>query len=144
MVRDGGQNVGCRTPPVTYEHYAAFSVGATFQGKTSGTHKALFLFGHDAKGQSVVVPNDLITGTQLLWYVLQNTVDPSGLLRSTLREQPILRDWLASNVMPASSCSVNSTHDYCCSRGRCGISPIDFNRDLAMSLPASRTKGLAQ
>jgi hypothetical protein len=120
--------------PVTYTRYAEFTIDATLDGKSSGPHKALFLFGADAKGKPVVVPSDMITATQMIWSILRNPTDPQGLLLSIVREQPVMRDWLSSNIMPAGSCSVTSTHDYCCSKGRCGISPVDFNRDMAISV----------
>jgi len=38
-----------------------------------------------------------------------------------------------ANVMPAESCT--AIHEYCCSKGRCGINPVDFNRDMTTSVP---------
>jgi len=66
-------------PKATYTRYAAFSVNVTFQGRSSGLHKVLFLFGSD-QGKEIVAQNDLISGPQSLWDALYRPFYPRGLL----------------------------------------------------------------
>jgi hypothetical protein len=133
------------TVPVTYTRYAAFTVDATFAGQSTGTHKAIFFFGTDPNGKEYVAVNDLLSGTQALWAALQKPMYPTGLLSSNLRELPAVAGWLRSNEMPvASSCAAGSVagkHDLCCTKGRCGLSVTDLNRDLAAPLPRPRDGG---
>ena len=114
----------------TYTRYAAFTVNATFQGKSTGPHKAIFFFGKDSDGNDVVTPNDLISGTSAMWSALKNSYYPTGLLQSRLRGTPAVNDWVRANEVPAESCSTKAG-DVCCSRGKCGLSQADVNRDLS-------------
>jgi hypothetical protein len=123
-----------KTAPATYLRYAAYTVNATLNGKSSGPRKALFLFGVDAKGIPFVIPDDLLTES-IISQGLVFPEDPTGLLLSPVRENQILRDWMTANIMPAESCSASSTKQYCCSKDRCGIAPVDFNQRLATSVP---------
>ena len=59
---------------VTYTRYVAFTVDATYQGKSTGPHKAIFLFGTDTKGNEVIAQNDLISGGQVLWGLTEATL----------------------------------------------------------------------
>jgi hypothetical protein len=122
-------------PLVTYTRYAEFTVNATFQGKSTGPHKAIFFFGTDAKGKEFVAGNDLISGSGVLNFIANDPgqTDPSGLLMNKLRESPIMADWLRANIVTESACS--STQALCCSHGRCGISSTAFNNALATPLP---------
>lgn len=126
--------------PVTYTRYAAFTADLSFQGKTTGPHRAIFLFGVDPGGNEFVAENDLVSGTQIgIWHLLQTPSYPAGFLRSKLREIPAVSTWIRANEMPASSC--NQTRlDVCCSHGRCGISQTDLNRDLSAPLPFAKEK----
>jgi hypothetical protein len=123
-----------KTAPATYLRYAAYTVNATLNGKSSGPRKALFLFGVDVRGTPFVIPDDLLTES-IISQTLVYPEDPTGLLLSPVRENQVLRDWMSANIMPAESCSVSSTKQYCCSKDRCGISPVDFNQHLATSVP---------
>lgn len=125
------------TTPITYTRYAAFTVNVRLQGKSSGPHRAIFFFGNDIKGREYVAENDLISGGEL-GYALYPNNDPSGLLLGKIREAPIVANWLRNNVMPASDCPASTQHAWCCSHGRCGISPVDFNKDLAIPLPGPK------
>lgn len=116
--------------PITLTRYVAFTVNATFDGKSTGSHKAIFLFGTDNSGKEVVVPNDLISGPQPIWDVLIKPAYPVGLLRTESRDVPVVANWIRANTMPASSCS-SSKQDVCCSQGRCGLAPADVSRDLS-------------
>jgi hypothetical protein len=120
--------------PVTYTRYAAFTVDVSFQGKSTGPHKAIFFFGTDAKGKEVVAQNDLLSGPMALWDVPQKQAYPAGLLRSRMRDVPVVANWVRANEMPAASCT-STKGDLCCTHDRCGISEADLNRDLAAKLP---------
>lgn len=126
---------------VTYTRYASFTVDATFQTHSSGPHKAIFLFGTDNHGMESVAVNDLTTGVQALWDVLQETEYPAGLLRSGLRDTPTVASWIRENEMPTASCVSTRGDDICCSHGHCGISVADMNRDLSTPLPEPKKTG---
>lgn len=123
--------------PVTYTRYAAFTVDASFQGRSTGPHKAIFLFGTDGKGKEVVAQNDLLSGPTPLWNVRQQPSYPEGLLRSKIRDVPVVANWIRANVMPAADCT-ETRGDLCCTHDRCGISETDMNRDLATKLPTPK------
>ena len=125
-----------KSNPVTFTRYAAFTVDVSLDGKSTAPHKALWLFGTDSHGKQFVAENDLISGTGTkLSSILAAPEYPSGLLQTKLRENPNVSTWLRSNEMPAASCGVPAHSDLCCSKGRCGISPVDFNRDMPAPLP---------
>lgn len=127
--------------PVTFTRYAAFTVDASLDGKSSGPHKALYLFGTDSKGKEFVAEQDLITGGHSgMWQLLITPNYPAGFLQSALRNTPAVSAWIRSNEMPASSCDATK-HNVCCLHGRCGISQTDINRDLATPLPLSKNGG---
>ena len=122
---------------VIYNRYAAFTVNASFQGESTGPHKAFFIFGAYGHGRESIIACDPITGEHDnvgLSDLLAEPDYPEGFLRGKLRENPEIADWVRSNEMPASSCG-SPTGKVCCSRGRCGISEADLNRDLATPLP---------
>ncbi len=119
--------------PVNFTHYVAFTVNTTFDGKSTGPHKAIFLFGTDDNGKEVVVPNDLISGPQPIWDVLSKPAYPAGLLLTEFRDVPVVANWIRANTMPASSCTL-SQRDVCCSQGHCGLAPADVSRDLSTPL----------
>lgn len=123
--------------PITYTRYAAFTVNVTFQGRSTGPHKAIFFFGTDSTGKQFVSGNDLESGTTALYYFANHPAELSGLMLGKLREMPVVAEWLRNNVVPASSCS-SDAQSVCCDHGRCGISPIEFNKDLSVPLPAPK------
>lgn len=126
--------------PIAFTRYAAFTVNATFEGKSSGPHKAIFLFGKGQDGKpEFVADNDLITGQNPVWYFLNNPTDLSGILLGRLREAPVVADWMRNNVMPASDCPRNS-EVACCSHGRCGLAPVPFNQDMSVPLPPRKDR----
>jgi hypothetical protein len=127
--------------PVTYTRYASFTVNATFQGHSSGPHKAIFFFGTDSHGMESIALNDLISGVQPLWDGIQSTQYPTGLLRSSLRDTPTVASWTRANDMPTASCAPTKGDDICCSHGRCGISVANMNRDLSTPLPQPKKSG---
>ena len=123
-----------KASPPTFLRYAAYTVTATLEGKSSGAWKAIFFFGVDANGTPMIIPDDLLAASILTQSVL-SPEDPKGLLLSPVRDNPVMRDWITQNIMPAESCSATSTRHYCCSKDRCGLSPVDFNQNLATSVP---------
>jgi hypothetical protein len=143
MARTVSQVVAIGTPywsgksnPVTYTRYAAFTVDVSLDGQSTGPHKALWLFGTDSHGKEFVAENDLISGTGTkLSSILAAPMYPAGLLQTKLRENPNVSTWLRSNEMPAASCGPANQTDLCCAKGRCGISPADFNHDMSTPLP---------
>jgi hypothetical protein len=126
-------------PPVTYTRYAEFTVDVTFQGQSSGPHKAIFFFGKDAKGKEYLAPNDIISGPSPLDFVANNPteMEPTGLLLGAIREAPVMASWIRANVISEFTCS-ETTQALCCSKGHCGLAPTVFNRDLSTQLPAPK------
>lgn len=120
--------------PVTYSEYAAFTVNASYQGRSTGPHKAIFLFGTDAHGNKFIVPNDLLSGGQALADLLMKPTYPSGLLQSRMREIPMIAEWIRLNTVSTSEC-LSKQSDLCCTQGKCGLSSVDINRDLSQPLP---------
>lgn len=128
-------------PGLTFTRYAAFTVNVTFQSKSSGTHRAIFFFGRDANGREAVAPNDIISGPGILYNIRDTPVYPGAFLSSDLRDVPVVSAWIREQGMPASECSTTPKEALCCSRGRCGISQTDLNRELAAPLPQPKTSG---
>lgn len=127
---------------VTFTRYAAFTVDATFQGKSSGPHRAIFFFG-DASGKEVIAPNDPISGPSSLLNIRDIPAYPIAFLASDVRDVPVVAAWVRSHEISSASCSAKSRM-LCCSGGRCGISQTDLNRDLSMPLPKAKTPGGGQ
>ncbi len=123
------------TEPATYTHYAAFTVATEFQGKSTGPHKAFFLFGYNADGKEVVSPQDLYSGAQGLWKVLKQQVYPDQLLTSTFREAPGMAEWIKANTVADTYCS-SVRSDLCCHEGRCGMAQSKVS--LALEAPTSQ------
>lgn len=128
-------------PLVTYTRYAEFTVDVTFQNQSSGPHRAIFFFGKDAKGNEYVATNDVISGPSPLDYVANNPseMEPSGLLLGKVREAPVMASWIRANVTSESACT-EATQALCCSQGKCGVSPVTYNRDLSVPLPAPKER----
>lgn len=125
--------------PINYTRYAAFTVDLTFDGKSVGPYKALFLFGTNGSGKEAnSAMLDPISGNALVATAGHDTY-PAGLFQTRMRELPQVADWIRANEMPAASCS--TPHEVCCSHGRCGISQADVNRDLSKPVPQERFGG---
>lgn len=133
------------SPPkkVTYTRYAAFTVNASFQGESTGFYSAFFVFGADADGKQYLEAYDAISGEHdnvSLSSILSEPGYPEGFLRGSLREHPAIASWIRVNEVAASSC-ILAKENLCCSKGRCGISTEDFNRDLSTPLPWTKDGG---
>jgi hypothetical protein len=125
---------------VTYTRYAAVTVNATFQGESTGPYKVIFLFGTYGQGKEQIQVYDLMSGEHDnvgLGNLLTEHGYPEAFLQSRLRDNLIIAGWIRTNEMPALSCSAVKA-DLCCSKGRCGISETDLNRDLSGPFPDSR------
>lgn len=110
-----------RPPGMTFSRYADFHVTVKFQNKTRSYRAALF-FGADSAGKPIVIPVDTVTGSSALNYFLENTVYPSTLLQTHLRQHPVVSEWLNSGQ------AVCSPGKACCDPGtlKCGISAHDM------------------
>lgn len=125
---------------LTYTRYAAFTVNATFRNESTGPYKALFLFGTYGKGKEQILAYDLMSGEHDnvgLGNILTEHGYPEAFLQSRLRENPVIASWIRANEMPASSCNAVKV-DLCCSKGRCGISETDLNKDLSAPIPVAQ------
>lgn len=116
------------------QRYASYTVTLRYKGKVRGPYKAMFVFGHDAKGNEVVQPSDPTADNIALGYALQLPLFPDGLVRTRLREYPVVADWLEANTVPG-ACSAGNGN-LCCDleRVKCGPGRDDL-RD-ALSKPA--------
>src|SRR5271156_843854 len=123
-----------------FTRYAAYTVNATLQGKTTAPHRAVFFFGHDASGKEVVNSEDPIDDTGGLYHIQNVRAYPGAFLSSDVRDVPVVAAWVRSHEMPSASCSATA-RTLCCSQGHCGISQSDINRDLAAPLPPTRNGG---
>ena len=65
--------------PLSFSRYVAYTVNATFQGKSTGPYNAFFWFGTDSKGNSATKPVDLISGHLVSAALGPDSVYPAGL-----------------------------------------------------------------
>jgi hypothetical protein len=115
-----------------YTRYATFTVSVTFQGQTS-SGKAIAFFGTDAKGTWFFTPQNPILDFGGSLPSEGASFYPKGLMRTQLRETPVLADWFASQAISASSCTAVK-HTLCCSGSRCGVSVTDLQEELSTPL----------
>jgi hypothetical protein len=127
-----------------FTRYAAYTVNATFHGKSTGPHRAIFFFSHDASGKEVTSPHDLISATGMLYKIQEAPSYPGAFLSSDVRDVPVVAAWVRSHEMSATACSAAAAKTICCSGGHCGISQTDLNRDLSAPLPAKTPAGGGQ
>jgi hypothetical protein len=123
---------------ITLTSYASYTVNTTYQGKSTGNYKALFLFGIDAHGKPVVFARDMLV-EQPLTEVLSNpsgfaSAYPAGLLKSRLRDTPAIEHFIETNRRQDVMCS-KEFKELCCDGGKCGIRESSVRRDLAVQLP---------
>jgi hypothetical protein len=126
---------GVERPKAAWQTYANYTVTVTFQGKTQGPYRAMFIFGHDENGNEVVEPADQITDNTALAEALHETLFPAALVSTRLRLNPTAANWIAANQMADSSCSVGKG-DVCCDLNtlKCGPSRADVSAALAQRL----------
>ncbi len=125
-----------QAPSTLWQRFVSYSVTVTFQGKTRGPYSAIFIFGHDSKGNAMVMPEDATTASTALATVLAVHLFPGPLVESSLRTYPVVSHWLAARQISAASCS-HGQQDVCCDleRLRCGPSEEDVADGLSKPLP---------
>jgi|ERR1700691_428580 len=123
-------------PMGLWQRYASYSVTVTFQGKSYGPYKALFLFGHDMKGDEVIYPEDGTTDARGLAFVMHEHLFPDALLRTRLRSSPVVTSWLNARQMSGASCSAGQG-DVCCDLAKlqCGPGSEDVADAVSKPLP---------
>jgi hypothetical protein len=122
--------------PIQWQRYASYSVTVTFQGKSRGPYKALFVFGHDTKGNEMLVPEDGTIDSIALATALSVHLFPDPFVRSRLRTFPVVANWLNAKQKSGSACSVGQ-RDVCCDliQLQCGPGSRDVTEWLAKPLP---------
>jgi hypothetical protein len=123
-------------PDGLWQRYASYTVTVTFQGKTIGPYKALFFFGHNAKGDEAIEPRDSITDNVGLGEVLAQHLFPDAFVLTKLRTYPVVANWLAANQASGPNCSAGKG-DVCCDlvKLQCGPGREDMAVGLARPLP---------
>jgi hypothetical protein len=126
-------------PEGLWQRYASYSVIVNYQGKSRGPYRALFLFGHDSKGEEVIEIHDATTSISGLAFALSAKLFPDALVLTHWRAYPVVSDWLDLNQMSGPSCSVGQD-DVCCDllKLKCGPKSEDAAAGLAKTLPMGR------
>ncbi len=129
-------------PQAQWRRYASYSVKVSYQGKTRGPYKALFLFGRDAQGNEIIAPEDGTTNAASLGIVLTLHLFPDAFVSTRLRKLPVVTNWLSANEMQDASCSVGKG-DVCCDLIglKCGPGRVDLTDGLSKPLPVATQKG---
>jgi hypothetical protein len=119
-----------------WETYASYSVTVTFQGKSRGPYKGLFIFGHDDKGNEVIEPKDETTSIPGIAFALSEPLFPEPFVLTRMRSLPVVVNWLDANEMSGPGCSVGKG-DVCCDlvKMKCGPGRADVSAGLARALP---------
>jgi len=125
-----------QAPTTQWQRYASYSVTVTFQGKSRGPYKALFVFGHDDKGNEMVMPEDATTDSVALATVLAVHLFPEALVRTTLRTYPVVANWVSAHRSFSATCS-RGQGDVCCDlvQLQCGLGSGDVSDGLSTPLP---------
>jgi hypothetical protein len=128
-------------PEGLWQRYASYSVTVTFQGKTRGPYKALFIFGTDSKGNpgnERLTIYDPVAGSGL-GYAMSQRLFPEAFVVTRLRTLPIVAHWLEANQMSSGpNCSISMDQgDICCDlvKMKCGPRREDVAAGLAKPLP---------
>jgi hypothetical protein len=120
-------------PDVVYSTYAAYTVTVKFQNRSS-VYKAAYFFGKNAKGEEKALPEDMVTSFNAPAFSATQSFYPYGLLKTHLREAPVLSQWLDAQKTSHASC-VAGKEQLCCYGDRCGISTEDLRTILATPIP---------
>jgi len=115
-----------QAPTTIWQRYASYSVTVTFQGKSCGPYKALFIFGHDGQGSEMVMPEDANTDSTALARVLAVHLFPDAFLRTRMRTYPVVADWINTHKKYGATCS-RGQGDVCCDlvQLECGLGSDD-------------------
>lgn len=124
-----------KQPTTAWQTYVSYSVVVSFQGKTYGPYKAMFIFGHDAKGNETIYPEDAVTDATGLALALREPMFPDLFLRSRLRNYPAVSKWMGAIQAPA--CSASHEGDVCCDLAtlQCGPGRDAMSDAIAKPLP---------
>ena len=127
--------------PGKWQRYASYTVSVTFRGKSRGPYKALFVFGHDDKGNAIVLPEDATTDSIALATVMAVPLYPSAFTETRLRSLPVVSDWIRTRQKPG-TCS-KGEGDVCCDlvQLQCGAGEDDVAISLAKPLSYNRLPG---
>jgi len=129
-------------PETLWQRYASYSVTVSYQGKSRGPYKALFLFGHNAKGDEVVQPVDTTTNANGLATAFSEKLFPDTLVLTRWRNYRVVSDWLDANQTDGGSCFLGQG-DVCCDliKLKCGPRRTDATNARAKPLPGWPTLG---
>jgi hypothetical protein len=126
-------------PPDLWQRCASYTVVVTFQGKTRGPYRAVFVFRRDAKGDERIEPMDSNTDVFGLAHAVTKTLFPDALVATRLRNVPVVANWLQAKQSRDLSCSVGKG-DVCCDMEKltCGPGQADLMKALAKPLPSAQ------
>ncbi|MGB7554083.1 MAG: hypothetical protein WBM04_06900 [Candidatus Korobacteraceae bacterium] len=116
--------------PDWWTRYATFTVTVRFKGIAT-SYRSYFLFGKDSQGNAVIGVRDPVTQGSGLQFFVTESVYPTLLLRTTLREDPAVVNWLKANqVEPNGSCRSGQV---CCNPllVKCGLLSSDLKSALS-------------
>jgi hypothetical protein len=115
--------------------YAAYTVTTTFQNRSRTIH-ALFLFNTTPNGEEYSV-SDTLNGSPALFDFINQSVYPSTLLKTRLRAEPAVADWLRSHQVFDAACKPGR-EETCCNPSTlvCGVSSQDVNTYLSKPVTA--------
>jgi hypothetical protein len=124
-------------PGTVYSRYASFSVTVSFEGKTRGPYKAMFLFGEGPKGSEQIQAHDMTTDQIPLGLAFGGELYPRAFLETNLRGTHIVSEWLASTQLSESTCS--KWNDLCCDLARlgCGIAANELRDAMAKPIKSA-------
>ena len=123
-------------PEALWQRYASYMVTVSFQGKTQGPYRALFIFGHDPKGNETIEPEDGTADAMGLAFAIQSHLFPAPFVRTRLRGYQVIASWLNTKQTSGPSCS-SGVGDVCCDvvALRCGPGRDDVADGLSRPLP---------
>lgn len=125
-----------QAPTTLWQRFASYSVIVTFQGKSRGPYKALFVFGHDANGNEMIMPEDATTDSVALATALAVRLFPEPFVSTRLRTYPVVANWLNAKQRSGASCSTGQD-DVCCDliQLQCGPGKADVSEGMSRPLP---------
>lgn len=105
--------------PNTWKTYASYSVTVTYQGKTVGPYKALFMFGRNSDGNETIEPEDGTIPTTALAEAMHASLFADALTNTGLWHQQFIKDWV---VAKRQSLNCSESQGVCCDlvRLECG------------------------
>jgi hypothetical protein len=126
-----------------YTRYATYSVTVTFESK-SLTYDTLALFETKPDGSENIHFMDVHAGISMLDLLAKTTVFPSPFIKTHLRDIPVVRRWLNTNIQSCTG-KYKKDGDVCCDldSGRCGVEQHElpsFSPGIASPKPSSYHK----